>query len=271
MKFIDALLFTYLFTASCAVGLCMATERLIIGYCPPLYTPLHILVLGSTLLVYNLPVIINSTNSQRFYSQRGIFFFIGGLLTVLSFFFLPIHIIIAATLLGMLALAYSLPILPFKNKKRLRDFGWLKIIDLAGVWTIATAILPILYYQKPVLDFLVEIAIRFVLIFILCIVFDLRDMQLDHLNNLKTLPNKIGIKNSYLLINAAIILFVVLSIIQFNAIHNLHQLLASLSTAMVMHFIAPYLHNKPYDRDRDRFYIILGDGTLLLYALLVLL
>ncbi len=61
-------------------------------------------------------------------------------MVVFSVLHLPREILIAAGILSIFTFAYSWPLLPFKNKKRLRDFGWLKITVLASVWTVVTSI-----------------------------------------------------------------------------------------------------------------------------------
>src|ERR1700754_4743318 len=53
-KLLDLILLTSVFTASCATGLCMATEQLVNHKTPYLFNHLHLLVFGCTLLVYNL-------------------------------------------------------------------------------------------------------------------------------------------------------------------------------------------------------------------------
>ena len=263
----DFFLFTYIFTACCATSLCMATERLVNGEDPKILNPLHLLVFGSTLLVYNLPIIINGKGNERFYSNRGILFFVGTIITMASFFLLPQRIIIAAMLLGVFSFAYSLPILPLKGKRRLRDFGWLKTLDLAGVWTIATSVMPILYWQKHVANYPFEVLIRFVFIFALCILFDLRDIQLDTQHNRETLPSKMGLKNSYRMIDISMVVFLLLGAFQFMRFHTLGRFLGMVATAAIFRYIVRHLQKKP----TDRAYIWMGDGIMLFYAVLVLL
>ena len=275
-RFIDWFLYTSLLTACCATGLCMATERFINFTSPAIITTLHILVFGSTLFVYNAPRVLRKAfarenNNQGILSNYRfwyfVFFFAGLLTSISSFFRLSWHMIIACGILGAIALSYSLPLLPFKNKKRLREYGWLKIIVLASVWTIATSVLPILYYNKHISHYPFEILLRFFFIFTLCVLFDIRDMQTDMQNNLHTLPNKMGIKNSYRLINITLLLFVGLSFIQYVRYASFERLMGAIFTAVITKFIAGYLQKHP----SDRAYMGLADGVMLVYSLLVLL
>ncbi|MFI5196828.1 MAG: hypothetical protein ACHQD8_07040 [Chitinophagales bacterium] len=270
IRFIDFFLYTSLFTACCATGLCMATERLITGVVSPLVSSLHILVFGSTILVYNMPRIAGKPHGRlrtmKYRKWHFVLFFIGSILTVTALCLMPLQMIISGSVLGVLSLAYFLPILPFKNKKRLRDFGWLKITVLAGVWTIATSVLPILYWQKNIDHYPFEILVRLLFIFTLCVIFDIRDMQTDQKNNINTLPQKVGIKNSYRLINSTLTLFVVLSIIQYFRFHEMERLVSALLTAVITRVVITYLQKRP----SDRAYLVLADGVMLLYAVLVL-
>ena len=170
-------------------------------------------------------------------------------------------------ILGLLSLAYSLPLLPFKTKRRIREYGWLKIVALAGVWTIVTAILPILYlHQITILQYPYEVLQRFVFMFILCFMFDLRDIHKDAIAHIKTLPNTIGQHNSYRLVDAALILFAGLGMMQYYHTHHWQPLAASLITAIFTRIVAIYLRTQ----SSDRAYLLLGDGMMLLYAALVL-
>lgn len=173
--------------------------------------------------------------------------------------------LIANAVLGVFAFAYFLPLLPFKNKRRLRDIGWLKIAVLAGVWTTATAILPILFWQKNIYDYPFEILVRFVFIFTLCVIFDIRDARTDLRSRILTLPNTVGIKNSYRIINVTLVLFAMLSVLQYFRYPLAIRLTGALLTAVITWAVAAYLRNKP----SDRAYLLLADGVMLLYAVLV--
>jgi len=270
LRITDWVLYTSLFTTCCALGLCMATERLINGISPAICSNLHALVFGSTLVVYNMPRIARRPLGRdwvlRYRPWHFILFFTGILLTATGLYTMPWQMVICSSILGFLAFAYSLPLLPFKDKKRLRDFGWLKITVLAGVWTIATSVLPILYWHKSISDYPIEVLLRLLFIFTLCIIFDIRDMQADERDNIKTLPQKVGIINSYRLINTTLILFIIFSIVQYIHFHEPERLVGALLTAIITRAVVFYLKKNPSDRG----YNILADGVMLLYACLIL-
>jgi len=270
-RIIDLLLYTSVFTACCAAGLCMATERLVSTVPPSYFNPLLLLVFGSTLVVYNTPRLIphpygRQRRPQKYMAWHIAFLCIGAVLAVAALSQLSWRVRLASAALGVFAFAYYLPLLPFKNKKRLRDIGWLKIAVLAGVWTTATAILPIIYLQKSISDYPFEILLRFVFIFALCVVFDIRDMRADLQNNIHTLPNAVGIRNSYRLIHTAIVLFAVLSIIQYTRYPLQARMAGALLTAVITWAVVYYIRRQP----SDRAYLLLADGVMFFYALMMI-
>jgi 4-hydroxybenzoate polyprenyltransferase len=253
----------------------MATERLLIQAIPPFISPLHALVFGSTLLVYNVHYIIKKSAadvSDRFAwsTHHKLWHYlclaIGLLLCGGSLFFLSQKIFKACFVLGILSFAYSIPLLPFRNKKRLKDFGFVKILVLTGVWTIVTSVLPILYWDKLIMDYPFEILIRFVFMFTLCVAFDIRDMQTDLEADIFTLPNLIGIKNSYRLMDLGLVSFAMLSVIQYTRYPSAARLIGEILTAIIAKLAIEYTRKHP----SDRAYLGLVDGMMLLYAILVL-
>ncbi|MBS1771693.1 MAG: UbiA family prenyltransferase [Bacteroidetes bacterium] len=272
---ISALLYTSIYAACCAVGLCMATERLINGHVPSAISWLHILVFASTLAVYNAHYLVKRSApdvSERYnWSQNYMFlhysiFAIGLAGILISLYFLPVKIFICCAILGILSFAYSLPLLPFE-KKRLKDFGWIKIWILTMVWSIVTSVLPMLYWNKALSAFPYEILIRFVFLFALCVAFDIRDMQTDLDAKIFTLPNVIGVANSYKLIDISAVSFAVLSIVQYLRYPSLVRLIGELITAIAILLVARYTKS----HSTDKTYLGLVDGVMLLYAVLVLL
>ena len=194
-----------------------------------------------------------------------VFFSIGMVMVIASLFWLSTGILVTCIVLSLFTFTYSWPLLP--GKRRLREYGWVKILVLAGVWTIVTSILPLLYSDKNIADYPFEILLRFVFIFTLCMIFDIRDMQTDSESHISTLPNKVGIKNSYLLINGTLILFVVLSVVQYMRYPVTGRLVGAVITAISTRLVVSYLKKHP----SNWAYLGLADGVMMLYALLILL
>ncbi len=276
IQFTDWFLFTSLFTACCAMGLCMSTERMVSGRIPPFFSSLHVLIFGATLAVYNMHILVRRSTPERSdlsaWSVRNkhwlyIFLVAGILACTASLFFVPASVLVASGIMGALAFFYSVPVLPFRNLKSIRDIGIIKIIVLASVWTTVTTVLPILYSGKSIPAFPYEVTIRFVFIFTLCVAFDIRDIQTDIGASVHTVPVLVGIKNSTRIINTGIVLFTMLGVVQYLIRFRTEQFVGIVITALVTKFILQYVRDHP----SDRAYMGLVDGCMLLYAALALL
>lgn len=271
---IEWVLYTSIFAACCTLGLCMSTEKLLLGYVPGLYSSLHLLVVTSTLFVYNVHYLIKKSTpelsdryawSQQHKNWHYILMAAGATGCVYIAFVLPADLFVACTVLAALSFSYSIPLLPFKNKKRLKDFGWIKILVLTGVWTIVTSVLPILYHNEPIASYPYEIAMRFVFMFTLCVAFDIRDMQTDMEAGIATLPNLIGFKGCYRLMSISMILFIIMSIIQYIRHPDVGRVFAELVVAFAVKAAIDYSRSHP----SDKVYLGLVDGMMLLYASLI--
>jgi 4-hydroxybenzoate polyprenyltransferase len=273
---VDFILFTSSFTALCAVTLCMATERLFMGYVPVIFSPLHFFVIGCTLLVYNVHYLIKKSSvalsDQYAWVQKHKYwnyaFLITGLCLCGYFVFqLSPPVWQACIVLAAFSFAYSLPVLPFKNKHRLKDFGWLKIFLLAGIWTVVTAILPMLYWQQSIQAYPYEIVMRFIFLFILCLAFDIRDQQVDLEAGIFTLPNKIGLLNTYSLISVLVLLFICCSFAQYFRFSLPDRLIINIISALLTFWAVHVVRKHPSDKN----YLLLVDGQMLINALMLLL
>ena len=276
-KVVDWFLLTSCYTACCAAGLCMATERLINNQTPNVFEPLHIFIFGCTLVVYNLHLSVKKMKlrarkkvelSSPDHPLPNLFFSAAGLIMVsCTLRFLSPEIIGVCLVSGFVSFAYSLPLLPFKSLKRIRELGWLKILDLAVVWTVVTSVLPMLYWHKLLSDFPYELLLRFAFLFTLCILFDIRDISTDEANHINTLPKIMGLRNSYRLIDVSALAFVALSFGQYLRYGSLQRLGVAAITAGIIHFVSVFLKKHP----SEKAYIFWGDGVMLVYTALVLL
>ncbi len=89
---------------------------------------------------------------------------------------------------------YALPVLP--KAKNLRSWGGLKIFVVALVWAGATVVLPVFSSDLSVTwDVGIETFQRFVLVLILLIPFEIRDLVYDKIE-LRTLPQRYGVANT---------------------------------------------------------------------------
>ena len=86
--------------------------------------------------------------------------------------------------------AYALPVYP--RKKNLRNYGVLKVFLVALVWTLITQVLPMVHYQVSWgWDRYIDFLQRFLLILVLMVPFELRDLKYDP-PELGTFPQRFG-------------------------------------------------------------------------------
>lgn len=162
-------------------------------------------VLFSTILVYNFIRLRKVSTNKHWLS-----FFISEnkkvvlILSIVSFavilfqsFFLNIKSIIALIPFGLASLFYVGPI-SFKNQfsYSLRSIAFFKIFLIAFTWAGVTVIFPLINYELSFgLNELLLFIQRFLIIVVITIPFDIRDLSYDH-QNLKTLPQVIGLERS---------------------------------------------------------------------------
>jgi len=85
---------------------------------------------------------------------------------------------------------YALPVLP--KTKNLRSLGVLKVFIVALVWASATVILPVIAVKNTIYwDAIVETLQRFMLVLVLLVPFEIRDLQYDT-PELQTIPQRYG-------------------------------------------------------------------------------
>ncbi|WP_298475120.1 hypothetical protein [uncultured Maribacter sp.] len=120
-------------------------------------------------------------------------------------FFLTKEAILGCFLLIILTGIYAIPVLP--KARNFRDLGGLKILPVALVWSGITVIIPFLNIKQPLSwDIYMEALQRFILVLILLIPFEIRDLKYDP-PGLNTLPQKYGVTKSKIFGAYAVIVF----------------------------------------------------------------
>jgi 4-hydroxybenzoate polyprenyltransferase len=271
-KLLAFILFSSIFIAACAVAFCMETNILL--NVPLNSFSFYCFVFGATLVQYNLHYSMKKVavkNSERLtWSLKNknvhlVLLITGCLLILFSFFSFHLHHFIILAILGCIAFLYSFPFLPFGKKKRIKDYGFIKIITLSLLWTLVTVWLPVSNMNVDTGLFVFVFVKRFVFMFILCLLFDVRDIEIDEKENIKTLAVILGKKNSYFLSYFLLILFVVLSVVQYFYHPQMIFLLAMLVSAAVTWIIM-----ETTKKTNSDFIFLAGvDGMMLLQALLV--
>jgi 4-hydroxybenzoate polyprenyltransferase len=271
-KIAEFILFSSIFIAACAVALCIETNLL-------LHLPLNIIsfycfVFGATLVQYNLHYLVKTTaikNSQRLaWSSKNktlhkVLVIIGIILILFSFLNFPLHHFIILGILGVIAFLYSLPVIPLGNKKRIKEYGFLKIITLSLLWTLITVWFPVVNFSFSTSIFLFVFLKRFVFMFILCLLFDVRDIEIDTEERIRTVAVILGRKRSYHLAYISLIVFIILSLVQFYFFDDMGVLIAMLLSAIATFFTIEITKKI----NSDFVYLAGIDGMMLLQALLV--
>jgi 4-hydroxybenzoate polyprenyltransferase len=213
------LLAIHLAISCCALLLCLAAEKTFLGVVPPLFSPLHGLLFASTLVAYNVHALVNGpwlTGDGMSVGQKRLHTIVTVVAAVVVVCLLPFvsqKLWIGLVVLAVITAAYSTPLLPFRYKQRLKDFGTVKLAVLVGTWVLCTTWLPALKWGIPVGDYWPELVIRTALLLALCIAFDIRDVAADRAAGIHTLPVQIGIRAAYGVAHGALalcVLFVLL-------------------------------------------------------------
>jgi 4-hydroxybenzoate polyprenyltransferase len=240
-----------------------------LGDLPPLLSPLHGLIVGGTLLEYNIHHLFNAGKGGPDWSPHARTWHLaiaalGVLLCIPVIPHLTLKLLGGCAVMALLAFAYSTPLLPFRYKARLKDYGFIKIHVLTGVWVMVGTVLPALYWDVPLGEYWMELIIRSLLIFPLCIAFDIRDVQADHERGIHTLPNTLGVAAAYRAIHINLIIYFV-----FGIIRSFYRYTYSEIIVYAVGGIAAYATITISRKNPHPFvYLALIDGVMLLYGTL---
>lgn len=118
-------------------------------------------------------------------------------------------------LFPLAALTYTFNLLPFPEIKKLRRIGWLKPFIVGFVWSGFVSVYPIIFYQIQTNIgneiFAMPSGLlwlkNFMFISTLCVMFDLKDFEIDKKDGLKTFAVQFGVSNTikYIIIPLVII------------------------------------------------------------------
>lgn len=110
----------------------------------------------------------------------------------------------------ILTLLYTLPFFP--NRSNARNWAGVKIYIVALCWVGVTVFLPIMHSGITFTTEAYVVALqRFILIFVLILIFEIIDLQVDD-PNLKTVPQQIGVKRTKMIGSGLLVIFLLLEI-----------------------------------------------------------
>lgn len=150
-------------------------------------------------------------------------------------FKLPQKTIVYLILFGLVTFFYAIPFLPKRffidTKQNLRSIGGLKVYVIAFVWTGVTVFLPFLHgHETIVFDVYIEAIQRFVLVIVLMLPFEIRDLRFDSLK-LSTIPQQIGVIKTKIL---GVMLSVIFFLAEFSKDFLTQQMLKNSLFTMVL-------------------------------------
>jgi 4-hydroxybenzoate polyprenyltransferase len=278
---LDCLLFSNIFIALCAVAQGLVTYQLL-GTEPEQH------VLGilfcSTLAIYNFSILISKPDKPEkspFRRVRWIFSHYRLMITltmiaVLSIlplvFFLNTSSKILLVSLGLVSVAYSLPVFSMHDKRfGLRNIPGVKLFLIAAVWSLSGVLLPILELESSIEpsvsmnDSILLIAKRFLFIAAITVPFDIRDLFQDRTNELKTIPVILGEKNALFVCQGFLGIYLILLFLFTN---NIDANFIGLTLSIIL---SGWLIFKSKWQKDEYYYFLFLDGTMIAQFLLLLL
>lgn len=270
-KLADFFLFSAIFIGLCAVALCWETN-LLLGL-KASHWSLYCFVFGATLLQYNLHYYFKKTHTFKSERQdwsiqnrltQKLLIAVGLVLVSLSLFWLEPRHFVVLVVLAILASLYSFPLLPFINKP-LKEFGLLKIGLLSLEWTLVTVWFPADQQGIDMTSYWLVFLRRFLFMLVLCLLFDMRDRQLDAAKGIRTIPVRMGVSKSYRLADLILLIFVLISLIQLFRTGDYPFFHAMLLSALLTRFIIQLTKKI----ENDYIYLAGIDGMMLVQTALV--
>lgn len=235
-----------------------------------------ILVFFASLFVYNFQRIFYRTDIEKHRAsirrkwlhshplQIRILAFIGLAGVGISMFFNSFVLVLYLSPLLFLSIAYFIPGI------KLRKNPWVKLLTLVTVWTLVTALVPLLLagYSLDNPFLWLHTTLRFLFMAGICLPFDIRDIEVDKADAVTTLPHVLSSKKTTLL--ATIVLLVYLAglgfayfLHMFNGVIFLTMLFTGLINTVIVALT---------NENRSEYFYVAGiDGTMIVQGALLML
>jgi hypothetical protein len=246
MRFLK-LIFDFYINSSIHVGLsCYALVRMTQHmFHIPVDEPVANFAFFGTIVGYNFVKYDALARVQRLQMRKqlktiALFSFFDLLLVGYYFFQLQRITQIVAVIFLSVTLLYTLSFFP--NKKNARNWAGVKIYIVALCWVGVTLALPVLNAEVPITsDFYLKCMQRFILIFVLVLIFEIIDLAKDD-PHLKTVPQQIGVKRTKILGLLLLIPFYFLEFFKSNFDKN--QLIINLILVIVISLFMLFANEK---------------------------
>jgi 4-hydroxybenzoate polyprenyltransferase len=229
---------------------------------------------AATLFTYNIDRLVvlgslDSTGSERhdwIVSSTKIMTVVSAacfIFLTVSVFFLPWRSIFFLAHVGVISLAYSIPVLA--GKKNLRSIKILKIFLITYVWAASTVLMPIVGADMSVFnrDVLLLFLERALFIFAITLPFDIRDYKSDMESKVVTIPGLIGINATRFLAFSCLLVFFLVNLVHYNFHSGVlwAKLISGVSTLVIVIFANEKRH--------EYYFTGLIDGTIIIQFLLI--
>lgn len=243
-------------------------------------SPYHGLIFGACLSEYNLHRFLkfyklNISEKQEKYKwlsdNPGItwgFTIFSMVITIVSFFYVGKEVQMIFMSSAVIVISYSLPANGWTENISLRKIPFLKTVLVALIWSVMTVLIPAAEVPGELSRnmIIMNFAARFLLIFPLALLFDIRDIRTDKGNRIITIPTKFGEKITLKIVFATLMLFVVISFYSVDGNVMDYQFISAFLIAillMISVLVKP-ISTGPY------YYSLFLDGTLIIYSLTAL-
>jgi 4-hydroxybenzoate polyprenyltransferase len=237
--------------------------------------PYSLLVFFATLFVYNFQRIFYVPQENiSLHSVRRTWIFrnpfavkvlacIGLTGVIIVFFYVDPHIVFYLSPLLVLSLAYFAPFV------KLRKNAFFKLLTLVTVWTMATAVVPVLSAHLSLSEpkNYLHLLIRFCFMTAICIPFDIRDLKIDKADNISTIPHLLGENRTRWLAFIFMIAYDALIVLDYH----LHFLPAVVFLMLLLSAILNTILVMMSSSKRSEYFFTAGiDGTMILQGALLI-
>ena len=198
---VDFFLYSHLFIAICAISICFSTQLFHADHID--FTVKEVFVFFATISLYSLHRIVGidkilrhvgAGRFQKIRPLKSVLWIIvitgGAISTYIYFFAFDRELQYFLILPTILSLAY---VIPFWKGQRMRDIAYIKVFIIAFVWSLVTTVIPLWSIELENTSMNLIIVERFLFILAITIPFDVRDLQIDRQQGVKTLPSAMGV------------------------------------------------------------------------------
>lgn len=240
---------------------------------------LFLFIFFATLAAYNVRLIkVDSRNNSKIISlnfvkrnpTKEIIWALSSIICLVLFFFLARQTQLMLLISSFAALFYIMPFVRHENRLRgIRNIYFLKNIWLALTWALITVVLPLAEARTPLFqsEYILIFFSRFLFIYTIALLFDIRDALHDKSGNVFTLATQNGIMFTKTIAFISIVLFCTLVLFRIYVHPALMTLAPALYISTVLMLLLIILAKPGHN---FWFYEVLMDGVLTIQAILII-